>query len=283
VPLGSSRPTRAFAKNDVVKFTPRQPREETDYSGLKKEMAKPLNPFASRDGAVPASLPEYTPPPAYVSTRSGVSSSSVPSRKIVSPKASSYEESEAEPESEPQPTPKNRKKQNIDDDEPTPIGRVQAVPSVVDENRPKVKEDPTKLFQDDDDLEEKEAKRGTPAAARKQKDALLDSKEKLKSRLKDDPPAKGGKKHYTVDINADGSAKTAQDLLEQRQKEAAQKERRAKEKQDKELRADRRQKLKAQKEAESQRKAQLTGSGAKYVKKKQDDDDPESEEEPLED
>jgi len=39
--------------------------------------------------------------------------------------------------------------------------------------------------------------------------------------------------------------------------------------------------LKAQKEVEAQRKAQLTGSGAK-IKKKKDDDEPDSEEEPAE-
>jgi len=87
---------------------------------------------------------------------------------------------------------KTSKKKQISsqvDDEPTPIGRVQAVPSVVDD-KPKVKEDISSLYSYDD--EEKESKRGTPGAARKQKEALLDAKEKLKNRLKDDPtPSKG--------------------------------------------------------------------------------------------
>jgi len=234
------RMSRPIAKRDIVKFNPRGPREQVEYDTTKKEYKQPSNPFASRDGKIGA-LPEVTPLP-YTSTRPAAFQ--VPQRKIVSPKTQSQQESSSndtstddsqqqqEDNDSSQSTPSKKKiqkkaKQTTIDDEPTPIGRVQAVPSVSDDNRPKIKEDPTKLFVEDDD--EKDAKRGTPAAARKQRDALLDAKERLKDRLKDEPMPKG-KKTYTVTVNPDGSAKTEQDLLEQKQREAAEKERRAKKK-----------------------------------------------------
>jgi len=215
-------------------------------------------------------LPEVTPLP-YTSTRPAAFQ--VPQRKIGSPKTQesssndtstddSQQQQEDNDSSQSTPSKKIQKKakQTTIDDEPTPIGRVQAVPSVSDDNRPKIKEDPTKLFVEDDD--EKDAKRGTPAAARKQRDALLDAKERLKDRLKDEPMPKG-KKTYTVTVNPDGSAKTEQDLLEQKQREDAEKERRAKKKQEK--------------DQEEQRKAKLTGSAAKLKNKKKADDDEEEE------
>jgi len=162
---------------------------------------------------------------------------------------------------------KTSKKKPVVDDEPTPIGRVQAIPSVAEDTRPKVKEDISKLFVMDDDDDEKEAKRGTPAAARKQKDVLLDAKDKLKARLKDDPKPKG-KKEYTVTVNPDGSQKTEQDILAQKQKEAEDRERRGKKKADKDARAEKRRILQNKKDDEAQRKAKLTGSAAKLKNKK---------------
>jgi len=282
------RVSRAFAKMDVaVKIAPRQPKMEYSQEP-KREVPKPINPFASRDGVIPQ-MEELAPIPKYVSTRPQAFQGS---RKAGAPRQAERSD-EPEPEREPELPAKRSQKggggrgggggggddedsdndtTNDDPEAPTRVSKknVEKLKKQNEEKKKieKPKEDTSKLFVEDDDEEEKEAqKRGTPAAARKQIRELEDAKEKLKARMKDEPKAKG-KPTYTIPANPDGTPKDAQDLLEARQKEAAKKARRMKEKGKLSEKAERKAAWKKKKAEEAARKEKLTGSGAKLKKKK---------------